>query len=169
MKNIMTLLFRLVMDQYLATQMRSGAIKAVRGYIQAVKTIRQITLGVSGLSLVVSLFTAGVTLLLVGLISFIPMSAKSASWVLTIAGLIVALAGFLVLRAVFKEQRWLELSKSYDLMEAVVEPRAPVETLKELKTAFTGEPPTPERSRVPETEVLKPRVNLRTNPAGLYM
>ena len=79
-------------------------------------------MGLSALSMLSAVFVSGIILLVLGLIALIPLAAANFQIVLlSVGALLTILSGTAVFLG-FSEKRWLELSKSYEMMDAVLGP-----------------------------------------------
>jgi hypothetical protein len=98
-------------------------------------------MAVSGLIGLIALFVAGIVLTIGAILWLMPLEAETRIWTALIVGLILMIIGAVVLAMLFSQRRWLELSRSYDLMDAVIEPVPTAASVpKNFIRAFKGQP-----------------------------
>lgn len=122
MKRLFNLVFSAIIGHLIKQKIREGSIKIVRAYVAVVKNIRLAALGVFALSAAAAVLVSGLVLVIVGLVSFLPMDASRMPWVILSIGAVLALVSGIGLALVFSQKRWLQMSKSYELMEVVLGP-----------------------------------------------
>lgn len=135
--------FGAVISQLVKQKIREGSIKAVKAYITVVKNVRFAVMGVAALAALSSILVTGAVLAIVGLIGLIPMELRTFSIVVLVVGLLLAILSGVAFGVLFSQKRWLELSKSYDLMNAVLTPWPgvlPPNPLDVVKTGAAIEP-----------------------------
>lgn len=135
------LLMQFFVKRIFAEEIRLGGLKAVRAYIKAVSFARLGAMGFVGAIAAVSLIMTGFVLLIGGLLAVLGVSGAALAWVALIVGLVLTGAGVAGAILGFSEKRWLELSRSYELMDAVIEPVPTAKAVpKNMVAAFKGEP-----------------------------
>lgn len=119
MKSILNQIFDDVVEPYLAPRIKRGSIKAVKGYVSAVKVAREIALAAFGLGAVAGILVTGLILVVVGIIGLLPITTQAMLISLIVIGLaMLAVSGFLVYDGA-KEKNWLEWTKANSLIAAV--------------------------------------------------
>lgn len=111
-----------VLTQVLQQRIRDGSILAVKGYITAIKGLRMAFLGLFGLGVASAVLVVGVALALVGAMALLPIGPTGFAISLLAIGLILSLLAGIGLGLLFSQRRWLEVSRSYELMDAVLQP-----------------------------------------------
>jgi hypothetical protein len=131
----------LMVKPILAEEVRLKGLQAVKVYLQTVGAVRIGAMGAVGGIAALALLVCGFVLFLGGLLAVLGVSGEALAWTsLVIGGIltIAAVAGFIW---AFKESRWLEYSKSYELMNAVVDPVPnPKAVPQNMVAAVKGEP-----------------------------
>ena len=111
-----------LLGHFLGDKIRRGSIQAVKTYIQAVKAARLGLMGLIALGAVAAIFVSGIVLTIVGVVTLCPLQPWAASVILIGIGILFMAGTAFGIYGVFKEERWLEKSKSYELMDAVLAP-----------------------------------------------
>lgn len=121
-KKYFALTFANIISHFFRDKIRHGSIQTVKFYIKSVRFARLGLVGLIGLGAISALFVAGVVLTIVGIIGVLPLEpATRAIMVLVIGVLLTAIVG-IGLALTLSQKRWLELSKSYELMDAALAP-----------------------------------------------
>jgi hypothetical protein len=118
----MNMAFGAIVGQMLKHKIREGSIKAVKGYIEVVKYARLGVLGLFGLGAVAALLISGIVLMVIGVVGLLPIEATTAAIVLLVVGALLTLLVGVGLYMAFQQSRWLEVSRSYELMDTVLAP-----------------------------------------------
>ncbi len=135
------LIAQVMVKRVLAEEVRMGGLKAVRAYIRGIGYLRIGIAGLVGLITCLALFVSGTVLAVSGLLGILGVSFETMSWIAFAVGILLTLAGVIILAIAFQEKRWLELSKSYELMDAVIEPVPSAKAVPQnMVNAFKGEP-----------------------------
>ncbi|MCM2281140.1 MAG: hypothetical protein NDI61_04765 [Bdellovibrionaceae bacterium] len=119
---VLNLAVGLALKRSVRERVRLNGIKAVRGYVAAVGKARLGAMAVVGLIAGVALCVAGFVLAVGALIAMIPMSESALRMTALVIGFILLLSGLIAFAIAFSQRRWLTMSRSYELMEAVMEP-----------------------------------------------
>lgn len=114
--------FGAVIGHFLKDKIRRGSIKAVKAYIQIVSFLRLGLLGIFGLGVAAAVLVSGIVLVVVGIIGLLPIEATSAAVSILVIGLLFSIGAGIGLIMLFSQKRWLEMSKSYELMDSVLAP-----------------------------------------------
>lgn len=122
MNRIFGFAFGTLVRQILKERIRRGSIEAVKAYITMVKSVRMAFLGLLALGMTASILVTGLVLAVVGLLGLLPLEARTVSWTLLVLGVLLAVLSGVGLGILFSQRRWLEVSKSYDLMDAALAP-----------------------------------------------
>ena len=119
---MIAMVLRSYYGEILRRKIRAGSIKAVKTYLQAIKFARLTLMGLFGLGALASVLVAGIVLVVVGIIGLLPIAAASmAIAILVFGALLTAVAG-VALGLLFSQRRWLEMSRSHEMIEAVTAP-----------------------------------------------
>lgn len=110
------------LTQVLEPRIREGSIKAVKGYITAVKGVRLGLLALFALGLAGAVLVSGIVLTVVGLVGLMPIDVNAMAVSILVIGVLLSLIAGIGIAMVFNQRRWLEMSKSYELMDAVLSP-----------------------------------------------
>lgn len=114
-----------------------------------------------GLIAGVSLFVAGIVLTVGALIAMIPMSEAALRWTTLVIGLVLVLIGGVAFGFAFSQRRWLEVSRSYELMGALIDPvPSALSVAKNLVRAVKREPTV----HVPRASIQPPVVRREPPP-----
>lgn len=122
MNRIMNMMFGAFVGRFLKEKIRRGSIQALKGYLQAIKVVRLGLLGLFGLGAVAAVLVSGIVLTIVGIVALLPISTTAMAITVLVIGLLFALGSGIGLMMGFSQKRWLEMSKSYELMDAVLAP-----------------------------------------------
>jgi len=101
---------------------RLQGLRAVRQYISAIAKLRLGLMALFGLIALIALTVGGVLMITVGVISLLPVEPRTQSWSAIVIGAVLLLVGIFVYRYLFLQRRWLEMSRSYELMDVVIHP-----------------------------------------------
>lgn len=115
-------LFMNIYVRFFESRVRRGSLQAVRGYIKAVEYVRFGLMGLVALGATAALFVAGIILLVMGLLSLAPLEATTLAVLTSGIGIVLMLIAGVVMAMVFSQKRWLEMSKSYDLLDVALSP-----------------------------------------------
>ena len=119
---MMNMAFGAVIRHFLQQKIRGGSIRAVKAYIQGVKYARLAVMGLFGIGAVSAVLVAGIVLTIVGIVGLLPIETTTMAWTILIIGLILTAVTGIGLAMGFKQKRWLELSRSHELMDTVLKP-----------------------------------------------
>lgn len=122
MNRIFGFAFGALVRQVLRERIRRGSIQAVKVYITMVKNARMALLGLLALGATASILVTGIVLAIVGILGLLPLEARTISWTLLVVGALLAIVSGVGLGMIFSQRRWLELSRSYELMETALAP-----------------------------------------------
>ncbi len=147
----------LVFKRAAREHVRLRGLKAVRAYVAAVGKARVGAMALVGLIAAVSLAVAGLVLAVGALIAMIPMSESALRVTTLVIGAALLAIGGVAFAMAFSQRRWLEASRSYELMGAVIEPvPSALSVPKNLARAIKREPTV----HVPR-ETIEPRASSR--------
>ncbi|MES2855336.1 MAG: hypothetical protein V4692_05715, partial [Bdellovibrionota bacterium] len=102
--------------------LRSGSIKAVKAYIQAVKVARLALMGLFGIGAFAAVLVTGVCLLIFGAVGLLPIDPQMVALIILIVGAVMTLVSGIALYMMLSQKRWLAASRAYEMMEAVMAP-----------------------------------------------
>jgi hypothetical protein len=102
--------------------LRAGSIKAVKAYIKTVKAARLAFMGLFGIGAFAAVLISGICLVIAGIVGLLPITAQAVAIILLVIGAIMAIGSSVALTMILNQKRWLQASKSYELMEAVIAP-----------------------------------------------
>lgn len=140
----------LIVKPILAEEVRIKGLQAVKGYLHAVSVARTGAMGAVGGIAALALLVCGFVLFVGGLLSIIGVSSKALSWIALGVGAFLTIAAIVGFFFAFNQRRWLEYSKSYDLMDALIDPvPSPQAVPKNMVAAVKGEP----TEHIPRTEI----------------
>ncbi len=122
LERFMNTAFGALIGQMVKERIRRGSIQAVKGYIQGVNVARYALMGLFGIGAVSAILVTGLLLVIIGIVGLLPIEATSMAITLLVIGLVLALVSGIGLIIAFNQKRWLEMSKSYELMDAVLAP-----------------------------------------------
>ncbi len=111
-----------VYTRFFEAKIRRGSLQAVRGYLRAVEFARLGLMGLVALGATAALFVSGVILLVMGLLALAPLEPTTFAVLTSGIGILLMLAAGIAMAIVFSQKRWLEMSKSYELMEVALGP-----------------------------------------------
>lgn len=111
-----------VYQKYFFRKVRRGSIQAVKGYIQAVRFLRLGLMGILVLACLSALMVTGLLLAIIGTLGLFPISDQARAISILLIGVLLVIIPGIVFLMMFTERRWLEASKSYELMDAVLAP-----------------------------------------------
>ena len=115
-------IFNDVVTPYLEPRIKRTSIKAVKGYIKGVAVARKIALTSYGIGAAAAVLVSGIVLMVVAIIGLLPINPQAALISLLVLGAVMtAVAAFIAYQG-FAEKKWLEMSKSHEMMEAVLKP-----------------------------------------------
>ena len=141
MKRYMQYAISLVAKPILAEHARLNGLKAVRLYIATIGKVRIGAMAAVGGIAALSLLVCGFVLFIGGLLAVLGVSGQALAWTALIIGAILTIAAIAGYFIGFSERRWLEASRSYELMNALVDPvPSPKAVPKNIAAAFKGEP-----------------------------
>jgi hypothetical protein len=144
---LMNMMFGAFIGRFLKDRIRRGSIQAVKGYLHAVRALRMGLMGLFGIGVVSAVLVSGIVLVIVGIIGLLPITTTAMSASILIIGLVLSVATSIGLIMAFNQKRWLKMSKSYELMDAVLTPWSgvlppnPAEVIK--REAADTPPPVP--------------------------
>lgn len=166
MNSVLNFAVGLALKRTVREQVRLSGIKAVRAYINAVGKVRIGAMAFVGLVAAISLVVAGLVLTVGALIAMIPMSESALRITSLAIGALLLVVGGAAFAMAFNQRRWLEVSRSYELMDAVIEPvPSALSVPKNLVRAIKREPTVhaPRESIEPRHKV--PSRNARLEPS----
>lgn len=115
-------LFMQIYTRFFETKVRRGSLQAVRGYIKAVEYVRLGLIGLVALGATAALLVSGVILLLMGLLALAPLEPTTLAVLTSGIGIVFILIAGIMMAIVFSQKRWLEMSRSYDLLDIALSP-----------------------------------------------
>jgi len=115
-------LFMQIYSRFFQAKVRRGSLQAVRGYIKAVEYVRLGLMGLAALGATAALLVSGVILLLMGLLALVPMEPTTFAVLTSGIGIVFILIAGIMMAIVFSQKRWLEMSRSYDLLDVALSP-----------------------------------------------
>ena len=121
---LINMLFVKYVGQFIEGSIRKNSIKAVKGYVQTVGLVRLAFIFAMQVSIATSILVAGLILMAVGIFDLFPLDPRMAAIASFVGGAILFVGSGIGLYLSFREKRWLKVSKSYELMEAVTAPWA---------------------------------------------
>ncbi len=125
----------------LAEEVRLKGLQAVKVYLKTVGVVRVGAMGSVGGIAAVALLVCGFVLFVGGLLAVLGVSGEALAWTSLVIGALLTTAAVVGFIWAFKESRWLEYSKSYDLMNALVDPVPnPTAVPRNIVAAVKGEP-----------------------------
>jgi hypothetical protein len=131
----------LLVKPILAEEVRLKGLQAVKAYLKTVGIVRLGSMGAVGGIAALALLVCGFVLFVGGLLAVLGVSGAALAWTSLIIGAILTTAAVVGFLWAFKESRWLEYSKSYELMNAVVDPVPnPKAVPQNMVAAVKGEP-----------------------------
>lgn len=110
-----------MLTQILKQKIREGTIRAARSYLLTIKTMRLVTLAIFGLGVAASMLVSGIVCVIVGLIGLSPSTA-GLPVILIATGVVFALVALIGILMLFSQERWLRISRSYELIDTVLGP-----------------------------------------------
>jgi hypothetical protein len=119
---LINMLFMKYVGRFIEGSIRKNSIKAVKGYVQTVGLVRLSFLFAMQVSIATSILVAGLILMAVGIFDLFPLDPRMAAIASFVGGAILFVGSGIGLYLSFSEKRWLKVSKSYELMEAVTAP-----------------------------------------------
>lgn len=122
MIRLLNMAFGAVLGQLLKQRIRSGSIQAVKGYIQLVKAMRTLVIGLVVAGGAAGVLIGGILLTVVGLVGLLPVDPNTVAIIVASIGGVLTLVAGIGFYTFFNEKRWLEMSKAYDLMDAALAP-----------------------------------------------
>lgn len=108
--------------RFLKNKVRRGSIRAVKGYIQGVRFLRLGIMGLFGLGAFASVLVAGIILVVLGIVGLLPISSLAMAITVLVIGVVLACGSGLGSYFLFSQKRWLEASRSYELIDAALAP-----------------------------------------------
>ncbi|MES2964683.1 MAG: phage holin family protein [Bdellovibrionota bacterium] len=120
--NIKEEVFRNIVEPFLRPRIKKGSIQAVKGYVTAVKFGRYAVMGLFGLGAFAALFVVGLFMAIIGAIGLLPVEAETVALTTLIIGLVLFVGAGIGALLLFNQRRWLTMSKSYEMMDAVLSP-----------------------------------------------
>ncbi|HVK62021.1 MAG TPA: phage holin family protein [Bdellovibrionales bacterium] len=123
MKNsLIQVALRSLIAPILEKPVRSGSLKAVKAYVQTVQVARMALMGLFGVGAFMAILVAGIFFLIFGGVGMLPIEPRTMAMIMLITGAVLAVVGGIALAMILSQRRWLEMSRSYDLMEAALAP-----------------------------------------------
>ncbi|MEK7358175.1 MAG: phage holin family protein [Bdellovibrionota bacterium] len=122
MSRITDEIFKMIVEPFLRPRIKRGSIKAIKGYVTGVKFARFAAMGLFGLGVYSALFVVGFFLLVFGAVGLLPIEAETVAWTALIVGAVLFIASSIGAIIAFSQRRWLTMSKSYEMMDAVLSP-----------------------------------------------
>ena len=119
---LLTMLFMKYVGRFLEGSIRKNSIRAVKTYVEAVGMVRLSFIFAMQVSIATSILVAGFILMVVGIVDLFPIDPRMAAMAAFGVGAVLVIASALGIYVAFSEKRWLRVSKSYELMEAVTAP-----------------------------------------------
>lgn len=116
------ILLKSIFGNFIGQKMRRISIRAALAYLQAVKTMRFVALGMFGLGVLAAVLIAGGVLMLIGLIGLLPLTPTGMAAVTLGIGLLLAAGAGVIALNIFSQIRWLEHSKSNEVIDYVLAP-----------------------------------------------
>lgn len=121
-KRITDEIFRTIVEPFLRPRIKRGSIQAVKGYVTAVKFGRYALMGLFGLGAFSAILVIGLFMAILGAVGLIAVEPETVAWTGLIMGLVLFLGALIGALVMFSQRRWLEMSKSYELMDSVLSP-----------------------------------------------
>lgn len=115
-------IFRTIVEPFLAPRIKKGSIQAVKGYVTAVKFGRYALMGLFGLGAFSAILVVGLFMAIVGAIGLLPVEPETVALTTLIIGLVLFIGAGIGALMMFSQRRWLKMSKSYEMMDAVLSP-----------------------------------------------
>ena len=141
MTKLLNLAVGFLLRRVVREEVRVQSLKAVRAYVATIANVRLGVMAMAALIGIIAMLVAGVILVVGSLLALFDVSEEALAWIQLAAGLLFTSFGVVTLAILFNQKRWLQLSKSYDLMDAVIEPVPTVASIpKNFVRAFKGEP-----------------------------
>lgn len=122
MNSLLKMIMGSLIEPWVEPRVRAGSIKAVKAYLQAIKIARYAVMGLFGLGAFAAILVTGILLLIMGVVGLLPVDPRAVAWTATIIGAILTIAALVGAFILFSQRRWLQMSKSYELMDAVLSP-----------------------------------------------
>jgi hypothetical protein len=119
MKNMIKMAFEMWVMRAVRKRIRVGGLKALRLYIQFIQQLRIATMTAALAVACVAASVVGVGFIVAGILMALPISVALLPYVFIGFGSFVVLLVAIGLRVVLNEQRWLEKSQAYALMNKV--------------------------------------------------
>ena len=161
--SVLNQVFNDVVTAYLEPRIKRSSIKAVRRYIKAVEIARKIALASYQTSIAAAFLVVGLTLIVVSIIGLLPLDPQTALvCVLVLGTLLTAASGFVAYQG-FREQHWLAMSKSHELMEAVLNPWPTAYSVPDPRKIFASQ--TSDAAAIQASQVTSASIYPATNPA----
>ena len=117
LRRSLSFIVSLLLGDFLKKRVRMGALKAARTYILAVQFLRLGAMALFATMVGAAILVAGIVLLVGGILWLLPIRADAYPYILIGVGLLLTIGPAVIVAMVFKESRWLEVSRSYQLME----------------------------------------------------
>lgn len=121
-KTIQDEIFRVIVEPFLRPRIKKGSVQAVKGYVTAVKFGRYAVMGLFGLGAFAAILVVGLFMAIVGAIGLLPVEAETVALTTLIIGLVLFIGAGIGALMLFSQRRWLKMSKSYEMMDAVLSP-----------------------------------------------
>lgn len=173
MNRLLNLALSAIVGDLLKAKVREGSIKALKAYLMAIKGLRFGVMGLVALGVTASILVSGLVLMIIGLVGLFTLNSNSFSISVLVIGALMTLATGIGFALLFSQRRWLELSKSYELMDAVLAPWPgslppnPVDVFKGNPIPVEEEVTVARPSEPPRTWVVEERREFEREPAGL--
>lgn len=119
-ERILHMALTFVFKRIMRHELRHRGIRAVRAYVQAIAKVRAGTMAIVGVIACVALSVVGFTLFLGAILWMLPVTAVAMAWIVLLIGLIFTAPGVAVLYYLFSQRRWLEVSRTYELMDVTI-------------------------------------------------
>jgi hypothetical protein len=95
-------------------------IESAVGYVQGVKKARLVGIGIAGLLLALVFVGTGFILLHMAFLYYVPWNPKTKATAVAILGAFYFLAPIGIVMYFLSEKKWLELTKTHDVIDKVV-------------------------------------------------
>jgi len=112
----------MLVAHFFGAAIRRRSIQAVRAYVQGVKYARTGVFAIFGLGLLAALMISGVVLMVIGIVELLPLTPIAMALSYLAMGFLMAFISLTIVIHFFREKRWLAVSRSFELIDAVLEP-----------------------------------------------
>ncbi len=115
-------IFNDVVTPYLEPRIKRSSIKAVKTYIKGVAAARKIAVTAYGIGAVAAALVTGVTLMVIAIIGLLPVDPRVALICFLVLGAAMTVGAAFVAYQGLREDEWLKMSRSHEMIEAVLKP-----------------------------------------------